>query len=196
MAGVWQGVISGVAVLTGIGGLGFVGYEAKHQTEALYQRKVDAQVQAVAKSESAEASSKKKDASLKKTASTKRASEKKASEKKASERDASKQLEADQAAAAANDVPEPTENVSAAEQQTDTNTGNQSVAQSTETKAPTKTENTDKAPADKVDNQPRNQSRDPVTDAYVEAGVMNPQGGMTYSPEIESKAQSILERDK
>ncbi|KRN76767.1 hypothetical protein [Weissella minor] len=191
MAGVWQGVISGVAVLTGIGGLGFVGYEAKHQTEALYQRKVDAQAQAVAKSESAEASSKKKDASLKKTASTKRASE-----KKASERDASKQLEADQAAAAANDVPEPTENVSAAEQQTETNTGNQSVAQSTETKAPTKTENTDKAPADKVDNQPRNQSRDPVTDAYVEAGVMNPQGGMTYSPEIESKAQSILERDK
>lgn len=67
MAGVWQGVISGVAVLTGIGGLGFVEYEAKHQTEALYQRKVDAQAQEVTKSESVEVSSKQKDASLKKS---------------------------------------------------------------------------------------------------------------------------------
>lgn len=84
--------------------------------------------------------------------------------------------------------------MSAAEQQTQAS--NQSVAQSTETKAPTKTEKTDKAPDDKVDNQPKNPGLDPVTAAYVEAGVYSPQGGMTYSPEIESKAQSILDRDK
>ncbi|MCB6839701.1 hypothetical protein LIX87_01545 [Weissella viridescens] len=35
---------------------------------------------------------------------------------------------------------------------------------------------------------------DDQTRAYVEAGVLNPQGGMKYSPEIESKAQSNLKR--
>lgn len=35
---------------------------------------------------------------------------------------------------------------------------------------------------------------DDQTRAYVEVGVLNPQGGMKYSPEIESKAQSNLKR--